>query len=168
MTRDFHSVFEDANRGTNPKPTVLISIETGDGGTPWIRLTSTEVDLVFPTAGNTYTARPFEFGEFSVASGDEKSVQLRLADVDGYWDTWLATTQFRWKTIERRRIDRDVLTSSLRMQIDRFRFVSRQRVDREFVMTVEPRLAILSRIRLPGQILTREEFPGIPDAGEIS
>ena len=168
MTRDFHSTFEAASRGVNPKPTALITIETGDVGTPYIRLTSTEVDFVFPDAGDTYTARPFEFGEFTVASGEEKSVQLRLADVDGYWDTWLATTTFRWKTIELRRIDRDVTSSALRIQIDRFRFVSRQRVDREFVMTVEPRLAILSRIRVPAQILTREEFPGIPDAGEIS
>lgn len=168
MTRDFNSTFQDANRGVNPKPTVLITIETGDVGTPYIRLTSTEVDFVFPDAGDTYTARPFQFGEFTVASGEEKSVQLRLADVDGFWDTWLATTNFRWKTIEVRRIDRDVTTSGLRKQLDSFRFVSRQRVDREFIMNVEPRLAILSRIRVPAQILTREEFPGIPDSGEIS
>jgi len=168
MTRDFHSDFEDASRVTTPQPTVLISIETGDSGTPWIRLTSTEQDFVFPDGGDTYTARPFEFGEFDVVQGGEKSVQLRLADVDNYFATWLATTTFRWKTIERRRIDRDVTDGATKIQLDRFRFVSRQRTDREFIMAVEPILAILSRIRIPGQILTREEFPGIPDAGEIS
>ena len=168
MTRGFHADLTAASRETSPKPTILIAIETGDVGTPWIRLTSTESDLVWPTGGDTYTARPFEFADFEVASGGEKSVQLKLADVDGYFDTWLATTNFRWKTVKRYRIDRDVLDSSTKAQLDQFRFVSRKRTDREFVMTVEPRLAILSRVRIPGQILTREEFPGIPDEGEIS
>ena len=167
MTRGFHADLNTASRATSPAPAVLVAIETGDAGTPWIRMTSTETDFVFPDAGDTYTARPFEFGEFEVASGAAMSMQLKLADVDDYWDTWLATTDFRWKTCKRYRIDRAVVDSVTKAQLDTFRIVNRTRTDREFVFTLEPRMAILQRIRVPGQILTREEFPGIPDSGPV-
>ena len=162
MSRDFHATFTAASRETNPKPTVLIAIETGDVGTPWIRLTSNETATTHD--GETYSPRPFEFGQFSVAGESGGSAQLLLADADGYFATWLATTDFRWQTVKRYRIDRSV---SDKDQLDFFRIVNRNRSDREFIFTVEPRLAILQRMRMPGQVLTREEFPGIPDSGVI-
>ena len=160
--RDHHATYTAAMRETSPQPTVLIAIETGDATTPWIRLTSNETATTYDS--NTFTPRPFEFGAFEVAGGGERSLQLKLADVDGYFSTWLATTDFRWKTVKRYLIDRGVADKA---QLDTFRIVNRTRGDREFIFTVEPRMAILARVRLPAEVLTREEFPGIPDEGVI-
>ena len=152
-------------RELNPQPTVLLEIATGltSAGNEWIRITSDDADRAWPTGGNTFTARPFEAQEFTVSGEDRPGIRITFSDTDGYWNTWLASTSFKWSKVRRWLIDRGVTNLSTQAQLDTFRIISRDRGDRTISFNAEPYTAILSRIRVPGQSLTREDFPGLPN-----
>jgi len=159
------ATFNTALQGVTPRPTTLLAIVTGlSAPDDVIRVTSDDRDRVWPaTGGATYTSRPFETDGFLVSTDDRRALTVRFADVDGYFATWLNSTDFRHKKITRFVIDRSEDDDVEQAQVDAFRIVSRHRGDRQIEFSCEPWTAILTRARLPARILTRAEFPGLPN-----
>ena len=167
MTRGTNAALLSELRSVDPKWITLIAIETGDVGPPWLRYTDDEADVVFPDAGDTYEARPIEVSDVSIDGEDREGITVRLADVDFEIDTWLLTTDFRYKKVWRYLVERDSLDSSAKAIKDLFRIVNRDRGDRFVQFTAEPLAAIFARIELPQRVMTREDFPGIPSEGAV-
>lgn len=165
MTRGTPSALTDEQQSTEPDPVILIEIETGDVGTPYIRITTAEQNVTF--AGSTWTARPFGSGAVKVDSQDTPDFTLTLADVDDYFATWLLTTNFRHAKVSRYVVDREALGSSAYAIKDTFRVTKRDRTDREFLFTCRPLSAIFQELTLPRRTVSRETFPGIPLTGGV-
>jgi len=154
-------------RSIDPQPVELIEIATGVTSDPLIRLTSDEADYVWPTGGNTFTARPFEMDPSSLDPGSFEAVQFRAANADGYWDTWFLSTTFRFQKIRRFIIERDSTATSAHAICDAYRILHHEEVDREVVFTARPLMGVLSEINLPRGVMTRDDFPSIPRQGVI-
>lgn len=166
MTRATPATLITELRETGYQPVTLIEIETGDVGTPWIRLTSDESDQVWPTTtGSTFTARPFGITEVALDSSRSEGIQLECADADDYFKDWLATTDFVKKKLKRYTVDRGALTSTSDAILDVFRITNRSRQGETFTFHAEPLGAILARLTMPAKSLTREDFPGIQRLG---
>jgi hypothetical protein len=148
---------------------VLLEIATGlTGASAYIRICNYDSNVVFPTTGgSTYTARPFECSEVEVDGSEQKAIEITLPDVDFAVDTYLLSTDFRFALVNRYLVERDSLDSSAKAILDTFRVTSRSRTDRAVKFRAEPLQAILARINLPRQVLTREEFPTLPDRGVV-
>lgn len=155
-------------RGAHPLPVILLEIATGDGTTPYIRICNFDRDIDFPSSGgNTFTARPFECDEVQISGTELEGIDVTLADADLEFDTWLQTTNFKWRKMNRYLVDRDALDGSTKAVMDSFRFVSRRRGHHVTIMHFEPLAAILQRIEVPKRTLSREEYPAIPDEGVV-
>ena len=162
------STFSTQMQSGDPKPLILIEIETGDAGTPWIRLSSDVVDTVWPTGGSTFTARPFDVDAVTLSSSDFPSMTLRCADADGYFNTWLATTTFRNKKLKRYVIEQDAQVSTDYAYLDVYRIQKRDRTDGEFIFTAVPIQALLGEYRIPRRTVHRDQFPGLPRVGLVT
>jgi hypothetical protein len=159
------ATLKTALQGVAPRPSVLIEIATGltSAGDEYIRITSDPVDRSF--SGSTYTARPFEHGGFKVEQRAAGNMTITASDTDAYWGTWLLSTDFRWQKVNRYLIDRSEGVTAYQ---DTFRVRNIERTDRSIRFMCEPLSAILRRVQVPQQRLTREEFPGIPAEGEVA
>ena len=166
MTRGSPATFLTEMREEHYRPVTLVEIETGDAGTPWIRLTSNETDQVWPTStGSTFTARPFTVSEVILDSGDHRGIEVACGDSDNYFKTWLATTDFVHKKLKVYLVDRGAFAATVDAKLDTFRVTHRSRRAEEFIFHAEPLQAILARIGFPARSLTREDFPGIQRLG---
>jgi hypothetical protein len=169
VTRGTDSGLLTELRSVDPKPVTLIALETGNVTTPWLRWTDHEQDVVFPSSGgDTYSARPLQVSDVTVDAEDRAGVTVEVADVDADLDTWLLTTDFRYRKLWRYLVERDSLSSTTKAVKDLFRVVARARKDRTVQLACEPLGAILSRVYLPQRVMSREDFPGIPAEGAFS
>ena len=160
------ATYQAAMQEVSPKPTTMLEIATGltAAGSEFVRVTSDDADRMWPDAGGkTFTARPFETSEFIVSGEDRPGLSFTFSDTDGFWNTLLESTTFRWKKAKRYVIDRDVTGSSAQAMLDTFRVISFERGDRSVTLHTEPYMAFLTRIRVPARTMTRENFPGIPN-----
>ena len=168
MTRGLHADFLAERQSVNPAPLVLVEIETGDGGTPWLRFTQNQPDGTWPDpGGNLYTARPFQFSQFAVEGGSTPGIEVQFPDVDLFFDNWLSSSTFLWKKLIRKQVERGELGSGDKVQIDQWRITKKSRSDQLFTFIAEPLLSILQGITIPREGLTREDFPGLPRAGVL-
>jgi len=152
----------------DPKPVTLIAIETKDGGTPWLRYCTFDVDVTFPAVtGDVYTARPFSVDEVLVSGADRPGITITLADADLAIDTWLQTTGFLHHRVWRYLIERDEYDSSVKALSELYRISHRERVFQGVRFHANPLLSILGKIRLPRRSMTREDFPGMLVDGRI-
>jgi len=162
MPRDWDTDFETARRRTRRTPIVLLEISTGVTAQTYIRLTSNETDYTWD--GKTWSARPFDGGgSFTIKQGEMGGQTIELADADGYWQTWLLSTNFRNERVTRYEIERsenDVVTG---VQKDTWRIHKTAQGDRVFRLNVMMLQALLQHIRIPMQLLTKDDYPGIPD-----
>lgn len=167
MSRDWPATFTTENQSVDPKPSLLVEVTTGLAApNDTIRMTNEDADRSW--SGSTFTARPFEFGDFDIEGGRAAEVELKVADVDGYWATWLASTDFRWQRVRRYRIDRDAVSATSHAQLDTFRVLAYSRTDRELTFSVGPTAAVLEEMHIPGRFMTRVDFPGMPTEGMVS
>jgi hypothetical protein len=163
LTRDLNSTLKAALQEENVKPTVLLSIATGTSPAT-IYITNNEVDLAFPTGGQTYTARPFAVPEIMISGGEAHGGTIDFADADLYWGTWLQSTDFRFQKVEMRLVERDNLGASTYTRLDTMRVRGIQEVPYSVGMTIEPLSGIFGAAKLPKRTLSREDFPGLPQA----
>ncbi len=166
MTRGLPSTFTDETQSDDPKPVILLAIETKDVGTPWIRICNFDEDVVF--AGDTYTARPFDVSAVTIDGSDRPAIEIVLPDADFAFDTWLDTTEFQHHKIWLYRVERDALGSSTYTQKDLFRIRFRDRGHMVTRFHAAPLGSILGEIMLPRRVMLREDYPGmVVDRGLI-
>jgi len=161
MARDWDEDYKTERQTVNPEPVVLLDIVTGITGTTHIWLTSNETDYTWDSI--TWTARPFEGGSFSIQAGESGEVDITLGDADGYFGTWLLSTDFRNEKVTRYVVERDENDVVTGVQKDVWRVSNTSRSDRMFTFKVEFLQALLGRIKVPMQLLTKDKYPGIPD-----
>lgn len=165
MTRGLPAAMVTELQSDDPKPTTLIKISTGDSGTPWIYLTDKIGGITFDS--KAYVSRPFEIAESKIAAGEFPAIEISIADVDRYFDTWLLTTEFRFKKVIRKVIERDEMGASDQAISDTYRISHKWQEAHRIVFIVEPLQAILSRVRVPARTMTRDDFPGMPTEGMV-
>lgn len=171
MTRGLNADFQTQLRSADPKPVVLLQLATGltAAGSQYIRICDFDRDLAFPAAGGvTFAARPFTVSEIRIDGSERPAIEVTLPDADFAIDTFLLSTDFRFALVNRYLVERDSVDSAAKAIMDTFRVTSRSRADRVVTFRAEPLGSILSRIMLPRRVLTREDFPSIPDRGVVS
>lgn len=167
MSRGTHADFLSEFRQVGPEPVLMLEIPTGTTPTH-IRLTSNEVDHVWPTGGSdTFEARPFEMGPITLDGAELGAIEVRIADVDHVFNDWLASIDFRFKRMTRFLVDRSEMSSATKAMKDVLRISHHTREAYGIVLHAEPLQAILQRVTLPTKVMTREDFPGMLTEGVI-
>jgi len=169
MARAFPAAIAAAFRGEALGLAYLLELDTGGGTPDPLRIVNGDGDVEF--AGSTWTVRPMEFDETGVAPHEEaQSLQLRLADADGFWKALLASgAELRGKRATLFRVPRGSLGSgsveadSLR---DTFLVETWERASGAVSLDLKPLLATLE-LDVPAGTITRKEFPGIPDINSV-
>ena len=161
MPRDWNSSYETYRQATTNAPIVLLDITTGVTGTTHIYITSNESDYSWD--GKTWVARPYEDAGFTIKQGEFGAHSIEFSDADGYWTTWLLSTDFRFEKVTRHVIERNLSGVTTGVQTDVFRVSKTDQTDRKFMLQVEPLQGLLQHILIPMQLLTKDEYPGIPD-----
>jgi len=166
MTRGFHSSLAASLSATEIDLILFLDVATGTSPAT-LRFTTNATDMTYPVpGGSTYFSRPFDMGDIQIEGGETPSVQIILADVDSYMDTWLLTSDFRYQKVVRRIAVREH-TTLVSSTTDTLRITNHDREGHNFVFTAEPLLGILGRINLPARIMTRADFPGMPREGVV-
>lgn len=148
----------------------LFELGTGGGSPDPVRICSGDGIVSF--ASNDWTPRPLEFDETGVEPHHEAaSLQLRLADADGYWKTLQdAGALFTGERARLFRVPRSLLgagsveADSIR---DTFIVESWERAQGAISLNLQPLLGLLE-LEVPLATVTRREFPGIPDVNAIA
>ena len=164
MTRDLNATLKAKLQGSEMKPTVLMTIATGTSPAT-IYVTTNEVDMAFPTGGQTYTARPMIVPDVMISGTEAKNGSVTFADADHFWQTWLESTDFRFQRVEMKLIERDTMGSEVYRRLDTLRVRRVDRATRSVTFLVEPLTGILGVFKIPKKTLSREEFPGLPRKG---
>lgn len=164
MTRDLNATLKAKLQGAEIKPTVLLSIATGTSPAT-IYVTTSEVDLVYPTAGQTYTARPMTVPDLMISGTEARAGAIEFGDADHFWQTWLESTDFRFCRVEMRLVERDTLGSATYRRLDTLRVRRVDRMPRSVTFMIEPLTGILGAVKIPKRTLSRDDFPGLPREG---
>jgi len=164
MTRDLNATLKAKLQGSEMKPTVLMTIATGTSPAT-IYVTTNEVDMAFPTGGQTYTARPMIVPDVMISGTEAKNGSVTFADADHYWQTWLESTDFRFQKVSVMLVERDTLGSALYRRLDTMRVRRVDRAPRAVTFELEPLTGILGVLKVPKRTLSRDEFPGLPRKG---
>lgn len=168
--RKFDDDFLDALRQVNPEPIILFEITTGltSTGNDIIRVALYEKDVVWPSvSGNTFTARAGESDDFKMQYGENGEFNLTLGDGDGYFETWLLSTDFRYQKVTRYLIEVTENDDSDKAMVDSWRIDHIEQQPHQVTFVCEPLVAVLARIKVPKRVLTREDYPGMVNEGVV-
>jgi len=164
MTRDLNATLKAKLQGSEMKPTVLMAIATGTSPAT-IYVTTNEVDIAYPTGGQTYTARPLSVPDMMISGTEAYSGSIEFADADHYWQTWLESTDFRFQRVQMMLVERDTLGDATYRRLDTLRVRRVDQSPRGVMFMIEPLSGILGAFKIPKRTLSREDFPGLPRKG---
>ena len=168
MPRGVPSTYQTAMQQTTLGAAHLFEIETGT--TPaTLYIAKRNADFVFPTTGgNTYTAIPCNWGDYKIAPGEYGGLDVTFADADGYFQTLLdAGVDFRWRKFKHLYVNTAALDSSDNAITNVWRINRVSRGTHSVVFTIETLQATLARHNLPGDVMTKKRYPGIPKEGLV-
>lgn len=162
MSRTLPAPLASALRAEAVNPVWLAHIETG-GSPADLRFAGYDGDVTF--GGATWSARPVEVPEFSIENHNEApTVELRIGDADGYFQTLLAAgIDLRGRKVRLYRTDLSVTGSSSALTdslADTFFVEGLARAHGWILLRLRSLLTVLD-IEVPLTTVTVSEFPGL-------
>lgn len=163
--RSLPAALTNALREEAIEPLWLVHIETG-GSPADLRFAAYDGDVVF--GGSTWSARPMDLPEFALENHTEApTLELRLANADGYIDTLIAAgITFGGRKVRIYRTDLSLVgaASALTDALTETYYVEGfARAHGWAVLRLRSILTVLD-IEVPLRIVDRNLFPGIPDS----
>lgn len=168
MSRGTPSAVTTPLRAEAPQPIWLVDITTG-GSPANLRFASYDGDVVL--GGVTFSARPFQPPEVATTKQSEAgTVELRIADADGYFQTLLAAGMtFGGRRVKLYRTDLaaavsgSAITDAMR---DDYFIEGVARAEGAIIFRLRGVLGIFD-LEVPLRTVTRADYPGMPPSGNV-
>ena|GEM_PF-2303365 len=171
MTRGVPATYQTAMQAVTLGAVHLFEISTGQTGLipATLYVAKTNADFVFPTSGGeTYTARPCNWGDYKIAPGEYGGLDVTFADSDDYFQDLLdAGVDFRWKKFKHLYVNTAALDSYDNAITNVWRISRVSRATHAVVFSIDTLQATLQRHKLPGDVMTKKRYPGIPKEGLV-
>lgn len=109
--KDFETAVETQVAAQKSRPVILVEMSL-DAGT--LRYAATNQNLIFPTGGNTYTAKAMKAGNIQTGRGNQIiTCELSMDNVKGDMHGYNAAERFDGRSIEIMKVYRDALGGAL-------------------------------------------------------
>ena len=168
MSRGTPSAVTTPLRAEGPQPVWLVDIETG-GSPANLRFASYDGDVLL--GGYTFSARAFQPPDIATTKQSEApTVELRIADADGYFQTLIAAgITFGGRRVRVYRTDLSAsgsaaaITDAMR---DDFFVEGMTRAEGAAIFRLRGVLGIFD-LEVPQRTVTRSDYPGMPPSGNV-
>ncbi len=157
MSRALPTAYTDKAKETAVKALWLVEIETGTTPAQY-RFASTAEDVVFPTGGDTYTARAHGWGIVRINLESTSPNELVVADDDGTLKALV--TDWKGNDVTIYRAHRDLLALATYAQKDVYRIRSTRPEPGRMTFVLGSKMDVLD-LDFPARRVLVNEWPGI-------